>query len=112
MAQPFLSDKAWLLKGLVASEMGRLTLEDGRLSFTTDEIVFDSPLSEVQEIRFPWLYFGAGCTLKINGVKYRLSFIQPGNTAGGEYAGIPDAQRTGRRWKAALIHLDAESSGR
>lgn len=107
MAKQFLSNRAWLLKGLSGSEEGMLTLENGRLSFVlglvTDELVFDCPLSEVREIKFPWLYFGTGCTLKINSVKYRLSFIQPGNTAGGEYAGIPEARRVGRIWKETLI---------
>jgi len=103
MAEQSLSDTAWLLNGLVASEEGTLTLENGRLSFVTDEPIFDCSLSEVQEIKFSWLYFGAGCTLRINGVKYRLSFIQPGNTAGGEYASIPEARRVGWMWKEALI---------
>ena len=102
MAQDSLVDTVWLLKGVVASEEGTLTLKNGRLSLVTDKPIFDCALSEVQAVAFPWLYFGAGCTLKINGAKYRLSFIQPGNTAGGEYASIPDARRKGQRWKAAL----------
>src|SRR5687767_8340658 len=108
MAQHFLSDKVWLLKGVVGSEEGTLTLKNGRLSLTTDKPIFDCPLIEVQAVGFPWLYFGAGCTLKINGAKYRLSFIQPGNTAGGEYASIPDARRKGQRWKAALAHTESK----
>jgi len=108
MAQHSLSDKVWLLKGLITSEAGTLTLKNGRLSFTIDKPIFDSPLAEVQAVEFPWFYFGAGCTLKINGTKYRLSFIQPGNTAGGEYASIPDARRIGRRWETALTHSDSK----
>ena len=104
MAQHFLSDEVWLLKGLIASEAGTLTLQNGRLTFVTNKTVFDGPLTQVQAVDFPWFYFGAGFILKINGMKYKLSFIQPGNTAGGEYASIPDARHKGQRWKAALNH--------
>lgn len=102
MKQHFLSDTVWLLKGLIASEAGVLTLKNDRLSFTTDKSIFDSPLSEVQGIDFPLIYFGAGFVLKLGGAKYKFSFIQPGNTAGGEYASIPEARDKGKRWKAAL----------
>lgn len=108
MAQHFLSDKVWLLKGVVASEEGTLSLKKGRLSLTTDKPIFDCALTEMQAVGFPWLYFGAGCTLKINGTKYRLSFIQPGNTAGGEYASITDARGKGQRWKAALAQAESK----
>ena len=97
-----LSDQVWLLKGLIASEAGTLTLKQGHLSFATDTPIFDCPLIQVQAIDFPWYYFGAGCVMKINDTKYRLSFIQPGNTAGGEYTSIADARRKGQRWKTAL----------
>jgi hypothetical protein len=108
MAQHFLSDTNWLLKGVVASEAGTLTLGNGRLSLTTDKPIFDIPLTEVQAVNFPWFYYGVGCTLKINGAKYKLSFIQPGNTAGGEYASIPDARRKGQRWKTMLTPSDSK----
>ena len=102
MDQPFLSEITWLLKGLIASESGVLTLKKGRLSFTTDKPLFDCPLSEVQGMDFPLIYFGAGFVLKLGGAKYKFSSIQPGNAAGGEYASIPEARDKGKRWKAAL----------
>ena len=108
MPQHSLSDRVWLLKGLSGSEAGTLTLKNGRLRFVTDKPILECPLAEVQSVHFPWLYLGAGCTLKINGMKYRLSFIQPGNTAGGEYASISDARAKGRRWKAALAQSGSE----
>src|SRR5688500_7736103 len=108
MTQHSLSDKAWLLKGLIASEAGTLTLKDGRFSFTTDKPVFDSSLAVVPAVSCPWCYFGAGCILKIDGTEYKLSFIQPGNTAGGEYASISDARSKCRRWQAALTHSDSK----
>jgi hypothetical protein len=107
MAQHILSDTVWLLKGIIASEEGTLTLKNGRLSFSTDKLIFDSPLTEVYAVTFPWFYFGAGCALKINGTKYRFSFIQPGNTAGGEHASVSGARRKGRHWKAALTQSDS-----
>jgi hypothetical protein len=108
MARPSLSDKAWRLKGLVASEAGTLTLRNGRLIFVDSNDVFNIPITDLQDVRFPWFYFDTACILTIEGYKYRLSFIQPGNTAGGEYAIIADARRTGRRWKSALAHSKFE----
>ncbi len=83
---------------MTGSEGGVLKLKHERISFTTDagRQVFDVALGEVSEIKFPWLHFGAGMTLKIGEEKYRLSFIQPGNTAGGEYASISDARAMGK----------------
>lgn len=104
MIESFLESQAWLLHGLTGSEGGVLKLKHGRISFPTDagRQVFDVALGEVSEIKFPWLYFGAGMTLKIGDEKHRLSFIQPGNTAGGEHANIMDARDLGDIWKLAL----------
>lgn len=109
MAQHFLSYVVWLLKGLIGSETGTLTLENDRSGFTTDEIIFDSLLADVQAVGFPWFRLGAGCILTSSGVKYKLSFIEPGNTAGGEYASIREARRNGQRWKTALTHTDSQN---
>jgi hypothetical protein len=103
MAQHSLTDRAWLLRSLTASETGSLTLRKGRLSFATHITVFDCPLAAVQAVHFPWFYFGAGCVLKVNGTRYRISFIQPGNTAGGEHSSIGEARRKSWRWKATLL---------
>lgn len=83
------------MKGATGSTQGVLELADGRLSFTATEHyrgaglrsdgrvdeggqLFEAPLSEVSEVRWPWYYFGGGVKLKIGDQKYRLSFVKPG----------------------------------
>lgn len=108
MSNDSLEDRVWLLSGLTGSECGVLRLKNERLRFVSDEgrQVFDAALSEVNEIKFPWLYLGVGATLKIGSEKFRLSFVQPGNTAGGEEVDIMDARARGKIWQAALIAPD------
>ncbi len=98
-------DQVWLLHGLTGSECGVLKLKNGRLSFITDEgrKVFDADLSELTEVKYPFFYFGGGVIFKIGGEKFRLSFIQPGNTSLGEYASIPDARALGKAWKPIFL---------
>ena len=105
MSQPTLRSQVWLLHGLTGNTPGTLTLKNERLSFTGDDdkIIFDTASGEVSEVKFPWHNFGGGCEFKIGADKYRVSFIQPGNTAGGETASIGDARALGKRWKAALL---------
>lgn len=43
-------------------------------------VVFDAPLSEILDVRFPWYYFNGGANLVIGGEKFRFSFLQPQNT--------------------------------
>ena len=97
-------DRVWLLHGLTGSESGVLKLNRGRLSFVTDagRQVFDAALSELKGVKYPLLSAGAGVNFEIGSEKYRVSFIQPGNTAMGEYASIPDARALGKAWKPIL----------
>ena len=63
---------------------GVLELADGRLSFTTEEgRVFETPVSGVSEVKFPWYYFGMG-------VKFKVSDIGKGRKAG-------------KAWKSVLL---------
>jgi hypothetical protein len=75
---------AWQMKGMTVSIPGWLELRDDRLCFTTAEgVVFDSALSDVSAVEFPWYYFGGGLKLHAEGTPYRLSFVKPN---GAEYA--------------------------
>lgn len=73
------STDAWHLRGITRSLPGRLHLEANTISFVYDDgdVLFRAPLSEVREIVFPWYYFGGGCKLTVEGVRYRLSFVRP-----------------------------------
>lgn len=90
----------WKLKGLTGSESGDLELRSGHLIYTPHMGVgFDVPLTEVQDITFPWYYFGGGFKMRIGNDNYRFSFIKPHD----EYANIGEARATGKAWKRALI---------
>lgn len=90
----------WKLSGLTGSEFGHLELKAGRLIYTpTEGVGFDVPLTQVQEINFPWHYLGGGFKMRIGSEKYRFSFIEPHN----DYADISEARAKGKAWKKALL---------
>lgn len=116
---------AWLLVGMTGSVPGILELADGRLGFTTEEgRAFDVPLSEVNNVNFPWYYFGGGVKFNIAADKYRLSFVRPNDasdipgrllahtelgapagllTAGRKVLDIGEGRRAGKAWKTVLM---------
>lgn len=122
MTPPDFASDAWLLQGLTQSIPGWLDLQGGRLRFTTpDEVVFESPLSEVTAITFPWYYFGGGMKLRAGGAPYRISFVKPNGAeyavarglaahgdpaslllAAEKVADIHTGRGAGRRWRAVL----------
>lgn len=93
-----LSTDAWLLSGLTGRIPGILQLLNGRITFiAAEKSFFDVPLDEVQEINFPWHYFGGGMKFRIGAESYRFSFTEPG-----EQGSIVDARERGKLWKALL----------
>ncbi len=90
---------AWLMIGLTKSVAGHLELAGGQLSLNlvTDECAFDSPLSDVNELKFPWYYFSAGFKLAIAGEHYRVSFLDQHDSQ------IMTGIRNGKAWKALLL---------
>jgi len=42
--------------------------------------LFELPKGEIQDASFPWFYFSAGMHLRIDGRRYRFSFIRPNNS--------------------------------
>lgn len=75
-----------------------------RLTMGHALVLFDAPLPEVEQVRFPWYYFGGGMRLAVAGAPYRFSFLQPQNTqtTPAHVAGIGSGRASGRAWKAAL----------
>jgi hypothetical protein len=130
-----LSTEAWLLKGtrsipgslkladdrlsftaLGSGNFGRgqleqLESESGRkglakvLDRDEEAVVFDVPLSDVQDINFPWYYFSGGVKLTIGGVQYRLGFDRPANThtSVDPMGEVSKARKSGKAWKAVLL---------
>jgi len=115
---------AWLLVGMTRSVPGVLELADGHLAYTTEEgRVFDVPLAEVSDVKFPWYYFSGGVKFAVGRERYRLSFVRPNDasdipgrllagtetggpaallTAGRKLSDISEGRRAGKAWKAVL----------
>ncbi len=90
---------AWLLKGLFYSTPGTLELKGKTLTFTPvgGEQIFSLSLSAIHKIEFPWYYFGAGLVLTLDGTKYRISFIEQG-----ESGDIRSGIQNGKAWRERL----------
>lgn len=102
------------LRGL-ERRVGRAGLAE-RLVAGERSVVFEAPLAEVRDVRFPWYYFSGGVKLTVGGVRYRLGFDQPSNTKlegeGGDLPGeISRARERGASWKSALSGLHRSGRG-
>ena len=75
--------KVWLLHGTFGgSTPGVLMLNDGKVSFTTEEGEhFNVPVSEVKDVKWPFISFGMALNVAINGQKYKFSFMRPNGGA-------------------------------
>ena len=94
--------QVWRLSGLTGSEPGHLEFRGGRLIYKpTDDSMpgFDVTVSQVSDIKFPWLYLGGGFKLRINGEQYRFSFVEPHNDS----ADIAAGRSAGKEWKKILL---------
>lgn len=115
---------AWQLQGITRSLPGRLRLKANILSFVDDDgdLMFRAALHEVREVVFPWYYFGGGCKLTIDGIRYRLSFVRPNDAedamdrlaaragdadavysqVAGKFVDIRSGREAGRAWRQVL----------
>jgi hypothetical protein len=75
-APAYLVSPAWLLGGL-RTVPGYLGTGGGRLTFVSDEPVFDVPLQDVAGVSWPWHWFGSGCRLTAAGQRYKVTFVRP-----------------------------------
>ena len=101
----------WLMIGATQTRPGYLTLDGGTLTLEVEEkTLFDVQLHQVEDVTFPWYYFGGGDKMSVEGEHYRLSFVQP-NGAMSPYdrsAGFDSIQSigsgraAGKAWKEAL----------
>jgi hypothetical protein len=127
MIDQTLCTPVWQLIGMSGNVPGLLELGDGRLSFTTEAgRVFDTPVSEVGEIRFPWYYFGGGANFKVGTASYRISFVKPNGagdvpdrllahlgdgvevaagilTIGRKVSDLGKGRKAGKAWKSVLL---------
>lgn len=78
-----LISKVWKIAGLVgAVTPGALVWKKGQMTFITEEgIQFQVPVSEIKNIKWPFLRMGMGFDAEVNGKKYKFSFAKPNASA-------------------------------
>lgn len=81
MEQEIIS-KVWQLHGaLSVATPGLLIFNNGKASFVTEQgEQFNVPVSEIKEVKWPFLQFGLGFNAVVNGTQYKFTFMKP-NTA-------------------------------
>jgi hypothetical protein len=76
VGQDYLVSPAWLIGGL-RNVPGYLGAGGGRLTFVSDEPVFDVPIDQVTDVSWPWHWFDGGCKLRATGQAYKVTFVRP-----------------------------------
>ena len=108
-SRQFASD-AWLLKGITVSIPGWLECRENRLRFvTSNEVVFDVPMSEITSISYPWYYFGGGLKLRAAGQPHRISFVKPNGAEYGAGRALGEAGNPAALLVAASKVVDVRS---
>jgi hypothetical protein len=99
---------AWLFRGIGTYDAtaGTLRLEGDRLRFVADgEPVFEFPLAEIEDVRYPRVNLGSVMTFTAHGKRYRLAFLRSrprSKWSGARLSDVRPARRWGREWKTAL----------
>lgn len=97
------------------AQLRRLEADSGRagLAQRLDDgeqtVLFDVPLTEVQDVHFPWFYFSGGMKLTVSSVRYRFGFDRPANAravtdVADLLTSVSRARHSGRAWRAVLLH--------
>ena len=124
--QQQLVSKVWQIAGTFGgANPGLLILDNGYVSFVTAEGEhFNVPISEVKDVKWPFLQFGYGFNATVNGSTYKFTFMKPngaaelnesnisqlaGLTRGGRgvdamftLANIGKDKKTAKEWKAIV----------
>lgn len=74
---PVLASPAWIIGGL-HNRPGYLVTAEDRIAFTDGETTyFDAPLSQVNDVTYPWYWFGGGFVARVAGEKFKITFVKP-----------------------------------
>ena len=78
-----LVSKVWNIPGIFGSVTpGLLVWKEGNVAFITEEgVQFNVPLSEVKEVKYPFLRMGLGFDAVVNGKKYKFALSKPNPSA-------------------------------
>jgi hypothetical protein len=78
-----LISKVWKIAGLVGKVIpGALVWKNNEVVFITEEgIQFQTPLSGISNIKWPFLRMSMGFDAVVNGEKYKFSFAKPNASA-------------------------------
>ena len=82
MTQELIS-KVWKISGLFGAAVpGALVWKNGQVVFITEEgIQFQAPLSDITDIKWPFLRMGMGFDAEVYGQKFKFSFAKPNASA-------------------------------
>ena len=80
--QEEITSKVWQMHGaLSVATPGLLIFNEGQVSYITEQgEQFNVPISEVKEVKWPFLQFGLGFNATVNQNVYKFTFMKP-NTA-------------------------------
>jgi hypothetical protein len=104
----------WMRSGplLVWTTRGTLRVGEGRISFKTGKrTVFDAPIEDLRDVRFPRCNLGTVAKFKLDGKRFRIMWDQTSYTlydVGGSEVlsdfktNLPEARETGRELKRRL----------
>jgi len=75
--------KVWRMQGLLSTPTpGLLILADGHISFVTaDGEMFSVPVSDIKDVKWPFIQFGLGFNSTVNGTQYKFTFMKPNGAA-------------------------------
>ena len=75
--------KVWLQHGTFGGATpGLLTFSESNVAFATAEGEhFNVPVTEVKEVKWPFLQFGLGFSATVNGQKFKFVFMKPNGAA-------------------------------
>ena len=99
------------MRGVITynAKPGTLTLANGRLGFREtggDRAVFDIPLAEIGNVKFPFYNLGSVVRFDAGGKRYRLAFLSSERRfkwSGARIRDVRPASRWGTQWKSALL---------
>ena|SRR5688572_10969855 len=79
----YLVSKVWQIAGLIGRVTpGLLVWENEKVSYITEEgLQFNVPLSELKNVKWPFLRMGLGFDTIVNEKKYQFSFSKPNASA-------------------------------
>lgn len=102
---------AWRLRGLTGSDPGFLILDGRNFKFQSTAYHVMADISEIEDIRYPWYYFGGGFKCTIRREQFRFSLVMPNNGVYPDNELAGDHQVLSQTLKQGMGYTLSESIG-